>query len=329
MEKSPNDDLLVSHRVLNYLFAGFQGEFCYSNFMREMRSPEVTDEVMDRLNLTLKQIFGWYQGLGKGDCILSASWTAPQTFESRRALDWLDSLRSPLIKAAEHIQTVIKNANQVQLTRESSRRAIAHFARFAASNHSYSKGLLDLASLLKQEPDPGLRIMFNQSLEDMGKAKAYADSFQSAGLLADDLMPKFLVDIKRVPGTLLAQIHDITLLLSPYKGGETYLKSFFTQSEIAEWYQNGISLVDAGYWRAFEFNSEQAKQWIDSGIPIPGIASAWRTERFSGTEASEWAANGLTPIISRKWIAAGFKCAEALSYIKRGFADPDELPKGD
>ena len=153
---------------------------------------------------------------------------------------------------------------------------------------------------------------------------AVKDENYSGDLLAD---LKFAS--QRIPGGLRAQVHDLNQILAQYEPEFTFALADFTPAESELWQAFNINPSGAGYWRAYDFSPEEAVEWDKQGIGAPGVAALWHFSSFTPSEAAMWQREGFTPALARRWIDAGYQFQEAVSFAKRGFSDPDKLPKGE
>jgi hypothetical protein len=331
MDKSFEQDTIVSHNILNYLFAGYQGSYTYESVTLDFGAPSASLQRKDEFAAILTKVLEWLNALERGDCLFAASWTTPQTFDAQKAIKWLEELKKPISLSASNLRRIVREPD-LRGSKEDFIELVASFARFAYSGKFYNEGMLYAAKLLnRKDVTEGLKIPVEQSNAEMNHAGYFIHLLKTVG--ADtypaDYLAVLLDDARRAPSIFNAQIHDINQLLAQFNGGITWSSVDFSLAESELWKAKSFKPGEAGYWRAYELGPDEAVEWRKAGFLTPGIAAAWRNERFDPKTAAGWASQGASPLLARKWLDAGHAPNEAFSYITKGILDPANLPKGE
>jgi hypothetical protein len=331
MDKSFEQDTIVSHNILNYLFAGYQGSYTYESVTLDFGAPSASQQRKDEFAAILTKVLEWLNALERGDCLFAASWTTPQTFDAQKAIKWLEELKKPISLSASNLRRIVREPD-LRGSKEDFIELVASFARFAYSGKFYNEGMLYAAKLLnRKDVTEGLKIPVEQSNAEMNHAGYFIHLLKTVGADAypADYLAVLLDDGRRAPSIFNAQIHDINQLLAQFNGGITWSSVDFSLAESELWKAKSFKPGEAGYWRAYELGPDEAVEWRKAGFLTPGIAAAWRNERFDPKTAAGWASQGASPLLARKWLDAGHAPNEAFSYITKGILDPANLPKGE
>lgn len=331
MEKTFELDTIVSHNILNYLFAGYQGDYTYTSILLDFQVPTAKTERRDEDAKILTRVITWLQGLEKGDCLFASSWTTPQTFDAQRAIKWLEELKAPIQAASLTLRRIVREPD-IRSHREDFIELVAGYARFAYSGKFYNEGMLYAANLLgKKDVVEGLKVPVEHANAEMRHAAYFIQLLKTEGAekFPADYFQVLLDDARRAPAIFNAQIHDINQILAQFNGGVTWGSLEFTPAESDLWKSRNFKPSEAGYWRAYEISPDDAITWRQVGIATPGIAAAWREAKFDPATAAAWGKQGASPALARRWLDAGHSPGEAFSYISRGILDPSKLPKGE
>lgn len=337
MEKTYEQDTIVSHNILNYLFAGYQGDFTHTSVLLDLCAAEAasaagaTAERRDEDAKILTKVLEWLQGLERGDCLFASSWTTPQTFDSQKAIKWLEELKKPIATSSLNLRRIVREPD-VRLHPPDFAELVASFARFAYSGKFYNEGMLYAANLLgRKDIAESLKVQVEQTNAEMNHAGYFIHLLKTQGAekFPADFLAVLLDDAKRAPAIFNAQIHDINQILAQFNGGVTWASVDFSPAESDLWKAQFFKPGEAGYWRAYEIGPDVAVEWRRVGFKTPGIAAAWRNANFDPETAAIWASKGAAPALARKWLDAGHSPSDALSYISKGILDPANLPKGE
>ncbi len=337
MDKTFEQDTIVSHNILNYLFAGYQGDFTYASVLLDLSAnlaikfPDVSVERRDEDAKILTKVLEWLQGLERGDCLFASSWTTPQTFDSQKAIKWLEELKKPIAVSSTNLRRIVREPD-VRLSPSDFAELVASFARFAYSGKFYNEGMLYAANLLgRKDIVEALKAPIDQANAEMNHAGYFIHLLKTEGVekFPADYLAVLLDDAKRAPAIFNAQIHDINQILAQFNGGITWASVDFSPAESDLWIAQFFKPGEAGYWRAYEIGPTTASEWRKVGFKTPGIAAAWRDANFDPETAAIWASKGSAPALARKWLDAGHSPTDALSYMSKGILDPANLPKGE
>ncbi|MCB0310198.1 MAG: hypothetical protein KDD42_03120 [Bdellovibrionales bacterium] len=317
------EDLILSHSIINYLAAGYQGQYTFLNILERLALPSLNQELIQTSKDALKTIVTWKKDLSEGLSLFSASWKAPQTFEAKRAIKMLEELRGELFKACVNTIKVL-GLEYEKVDDGLLRYLIATHGRFAYARENYIRGHLE----------------FSQALEDKNLSEQYKNHLENCSAdiqLAHDLIKRFqdlkpeerkeLVSAAKyhclsLPGAFRAQALDINILLAVYRGPLTFNQSGINAENEEKWRSMGAVPEVAGYWEAYGIGPDEAQSWSNIGIADHELAAAWRLHGFDPETARSWLENGIPPIIAITWRAAGFSAEDTSYNLRDGIMDP-------
>lgn len=319
------DDLEASHLILNYLNAGYQGQFTYHNILSQLKFVSFSLENVSKTREVLNQVNMWLESLWINIPIVKASWTTPEDYKSRRALELLEELREGL---REQATTVFKIFGRKDLTpeAESVKVLIASFGRYAYARENYVRGFIEYAKVFAQ---PEIKATYEELLKDseieLNMTHQLIKLFQKNQKLSDTEFEQLLDLTLTLPGTFCTQIHDINQVIAPLKGGFSFKLAEIGEKEEKKWREAQIEAVDAGYWRAFGIKPEEVGVWIENGFKEALQVARWKLWGFAPAEAKPWFEAGLPENMAAVWYKAGYSAEKAIEHIEKGVVHPSEV----
>ncbi len=321
-------DRLSTHAVTNYLLAGYQGKFTFLNILSQLQYPGLDPALITFTRQALDKIAFWTEALWNDHHLFAAQWTAPQTFDSRQALELLDQLKPDLLGISGEIARIFSLQNPAEKFQDIAFLCAA-FGRFSYARENYIKGFIEFATKFNS-PQDGARYsaMLAPAQDDVRLTHTIIN-------LARDLQASSTQDFLRnlyersIPliAVFRTHTHDISQILAQYRGGLSFDKADFNVQEATAWSDAGIGPVAAGYWRANGFSPVETPEWVRYGFSNPGVAASWRTEGFNPASAQPWAQSNMPPVISRLWAQAGYDTDETKEMIDSGVTDPRRAPR--
>jgi hypothetical protein len=320
-------DRLATHAVTNYLVAGYQGRFTFLNVLAQLQYPNVTEEALTFVRQALDRIAFWIDELWHDRFLFAAQWTAPQTFDSRQALELLDQLKPDLYSTANEIVRIIALPNPHEKF-ENTAFLCAAFGRFAYARENYIKGFIDFSNKFGEQQEASrYAALLPPAQEDVRLTHTLLSMIRDPNASANENFTRGLTE-RCVPliAVFRTHVHDINQLLGQFRGGMSFDKADFTVQEATAWNEIGLGPVPAGYWRANAFSPADAGGWIKYGFSIPSTASSWRVFGFTPDTARPWAQLNFAPPLARLWVQVGYSPEEAKQQNDLGITDPLKAP---
>ena len=329
--KTPlNPDLEYSLGVLNYLLSGYQGRFVFFKVLVDLGVPGVDATELQKSEDSLKKINQWFGDLLQGMPMFAAHWTTPGTFEAKKALDLLESLKPELRWLSDVSSKAVEVGDFASQPRDELRVLAACLARIKVVNHFYCLGNMKFGEVMKLEDFSAYyRGLEPRLLAEVEAAYAITLALTSPDTtLGSAFVAGFSSECALLSPVALTQVHDINILTARFRGGLSFLTVDIIEQEGAKWTNSGFNPIDAGYWRAYKFEPNEATVWKRIGLELPATAVVWRSLGFSATDAANWLRLGLDAGEAAVWSAKGFSPQEARSFKDRGISDPTKVPSG-
>jgi len=323
-------DRLVSHSITNYLSASYQGKFAALNILSQTEHPAFNPDQISQVQQVLAKISVWTEQLYKDECLFSASWTNAETFDAKHALDLLEGLKPELVELSRELTRIL---GLQELPSDSEIKfLLSNIARQAYSRDSYIRGFIEYGTRfgLPQMVAKYEELLPNSTTQ-LQRAHELISSFRNVGCDGKRATPSFFALLHEaalnLPAVFQTHLHDLNLLLSPYKGGGiTFAQAGFSRDESDAWQNAGFSPVPAGYWRAYGITPEEARAWTDAKMGEPAVAADWRNFGFDPQSASLWAESGFAPGYAMLWLKASYTPEQAKEMIDRGILNPPARP---
>ena len=318
-------DRLITHSILNYLAASYQGWFAGLNLLSQLEHQAFSEADMTVVQQALSSINTWTAQLYQDECLFSASWQTAETFEAKHALDLLEKVKPVLLRDAAEVVRIM--ALQEFPLDPDVRLLLASLARHAYSRDAYVRGFIEYGERFGLAPmAEKYSELLPQTQEILGRLSELLRLYRSASLKAADLERSFFLLLHESCLNLAAvfrtHVHDINQLLSPFKGGFSFGAAEFSRAEAELWQDAGFGPAPAGYWRAYEIDPEEAKAWCAAKMTEVTLVIEWRRAGFTPETAPPWFAAGFPPGYAVVWSQAGFSPEKAQAQIQAGVLEP-------
>jgi hypothetical protein len=318
-------DRLITHAVTNYLTAAYQGQFSALNVLAQFEHPTFEEKSLALVQRNLSKVHQWTAQLFEDECLLSATWTAPETFEAQDALSMLDNLKPPLYEAASSASRILSLSS----VPESSDLVLllALHARHVYSRDTYIRGFIDYGNKFSLPemtrryevfvPELSTDVQLNQQL-----IAALRRCQGDRSKLPQEFFPLLFQSGVALPAFFRSHIHDVNQLLSQYRGGLSWTTAEFSQAEAELWGTAGIGVAAAGYFRAFGMGPEEAGKWREAGIFEATGAVDWKRAGFNPETAAPWLNERIPPPLAFMWGRAGYTPGETRTLLEKGVSQP-------
>lgn len=327
MDLKHQQDIAFTHSFLNYLTAAYQGRFAALNIMQQLAFQGLNADEIPRTRQVLEKVRRWVADLSNGICVFSASWTAPETFEAQSAYKMLEDIKPELQQVAETTLLILNDASapdQPQVIKY----LISSYGRYAYSRDNYVKGSIEYGKTFGYDDIvQQYSTLLKASARDVEAAHTFLSTYKNPALVNEVFFRAMFDECLALPGLFRTHVHDINLLLAPYKGGLTFELADFFGPEIMQWQALNFDATTAGYWRAYGFDADEAAAWVQTGFEAPAFAFEWKSQGVKASEALPWAQGNFPAGLAVRWMRAGYNCFQAADYINRGINTPEEVDK--
>lgn len=325
-----SEDLEYSLGVINYLSSCYNGRYAFFKVLSDLGVAGVDPNELGRSADILKRIEPWFDELTKGIPLFAANWTAPGTFEAKKALDFLEAIKPELRWISTVALKALTQGNPKNLPLDELRILAACIARMKISNRAYSLGQVRFGEALQlAEFSAYYKALLPQLEEDLHATWIMTEALKDpTAVLGDSFIAGLAAEVETISPLALSQVHDINILTARFRGGISFATIEFTPQEAPAWVSAGLSPSDAGFWRAYGIAAPEASLWLKSGIEHPSVMVVWRGLGFSISDASTWLQLQFSnPHEAAAWRDAGFPPIEARSFRDRGITDPAAVPR--
>ncbi|MBN8549777.1 MAG: hypothetical protein J0M12_10730 [Deltaproteobacteria bacterium] len=325
MDPKHQQDIAFTHNFLNYLTAAYQGRFAAFNILQQLGFEGLKIEEIGRTRSILEKVRGWVSDLSNQICLFSASWTTPETFEAQSAYKLLADIQPELQAIADTAFSVLGDAATPQQPQRI-KFLISSYGRYAYSRDNYIKGAIEYGKLFgHQDIVEQYTPLLGITTRDVQLVHSLITAYKSPTPVDADFFKTLSDECIALPGLFRTYVHDVHVLLAPYKGGMSFENAGFFGPEILQWQSLGFDPTSAGYWRAYSFTPEEAAAWIQGGWQTPADAFDWRLHGFDAATGGSWAQAGFPAATAARWLGAKYSPDKALSLINQGFDDPDQV----
>ena len=318
-------DRFVTHSILNYLNASYQGKFAAFNILSQLQHPRFDPDEMSTIQFALEQIASWVKQLYQDECLFSASWTQVETFEAQQAIDLMHELKPELYQVANETARILSletvpSAGELKYM-------LAVLSRQIYSRDNYIRGFIQYGQTFKlPDMEKKYEELLATSTDQLQQVHELINIFRSANMVESNLQPPFFAFLHRLslnlPAIFKTHIHDLNQLLAPFKGGFNFQNAEFTKVESQAWQNAGLGPVPAGYWRAYGIGPDEAQIWSQARFTDVAFAIEWRNLGFQPEIAALWAEQSFAPDYAVIWLQAGYSPLEARELIEKGLTEP-------
>ena len=328
MNQNLANDLGLSHSLLSFLFAGFQGSYASMKISGKFSLKNYDEEKLVSYDKILSRNFGFLNDVYAGVPFISDSWTENESFDAASAFDDLEKLKKDLLNTiADIVPICIKVRTQNnRVTLEDQHVLLSGYGRLLYSKDYYLRCQVQYAQVYQ------IRDMFEEvysesviAQRELANFDALSNMFEAntqSTLPSRQVIEELYKATEDLPIIFSVQAHEVTLLHNIYTKPITYQAFDIPDDEIILWDALRISPQDAGYWRAHLISPDIANNWIKLSILDPSQAYQWEKNGFNPNDASEWITDGFSAEIAGTWKRAGFNPKETAEFIKKGIQDP-------
>ena len=316
-------EIYLTHAVLNATYAGYQGKFTALNMLAKLRFQGITNDHLVAARQTLELVGGWMNRLWKGEALLTTADRPPIYDEAPKIWKLFMGLKGELRALAEELK-VFRKVPAAAQNSEAARYLLACLGRFAYAREHYIKGLLKYGEVFGP-PEEAER--WRQTLSGCaGELQCVHRLFESLHALQasnESLFEELRQRTLKLPGALLAQAHDMNVIVGIARGGLTYAIADIEPEAAAAWERADLDPQAAGYWCAHDIGPEEASRWIGFGFAEPAAAASWWILGFDADSAAQWKSLDFGPKTAAEWTALNIDdAASAATWQQFGFAQP-------
>jgi hypothetical protein len=319
-----HQDNLLTHSVLNFLRASFVGQLIFHKTLKDLGSDLVPDTYLENAHRALDKLDPWIEELRQGIPIISASWSAPETFEAIRAFSYLKDLKQDLTWLSSQLAGALA-VKDLTSQPQATKLLVAGIARTANVRAAYLEGAVDF---LRTNQDGERADMVAYQLED---ARSYAnvaqyiiETFTPPPPFHEELTEKLRREAELTPHDFAAQIHDVVLLQNAFNKKFGYEHLELGDADLLPWEQRQIPAPVTGYWISYKLSPDECIAWSNIGIGNAAFAANWKRAGFDHETAQQWLKVGFSPALARLWLSGGYDAERAAQMVQRGIMSPEQ-----
>lgn len=320
---------IVSHRVLNYLNAAYQGRFAFYNILSQLKHPRFSLDEIKGTKASIGRINAWLDTLWEGGLLFDEAKITRQTPDALAALETLEGLLPELSDLAHEIKRIFGQESFAENV-EDVAFIVAAYGRNAYARDNYVRGFLEFGRIFN---DPDLVSSWKQQLDFVTAEVKQANEFML--MLKENRVesPRIYEHLKflarTLPGIFRAHTHDIRQLLCTYRWDFNFDKAAIEKHEARLWERAEIGAVEAGYWRAHGFNPDETAEWKKYEIIDPLVASEWLTTGFTPPLAEKWIRQQFSPLLALQWQLEDYHPEQAAELVRKGYLTPLDVPSAE
>ena len=302
MNEDLGRDIEVTHNILNYLNACYQGHFACLNMLSQLGyqkfNPDDLTVCQENITFVERLLGQLHQGLP----VFSMVWKIPQTADSKETLSRVSKLRLELKEISDEIEKLLMEPTLLN-ENENVKLLIANYTRFAYTNEHYIKGFVDYGkSFTMPEVVASYEGLLDQAEQNISAAHLFFDVFTSEEGAPDVFYTSLFEESLFLPGMFRTNVHDLSKFLYIYKTPLTFEQLEIPPEISEEWKVIKVDPDLAGYWNAFQFAASDMIDWVQAGIRQPRQAWFWNCLHFTPESAAPWIRQGFTPPLAREWL---------------------------
>ncbi|NLF25273.1 MAG: hypothetical protein GX589_06405 [Deltaproteobacteria bacterium] len=320
-------DQEISHRILNYLNAAYQGKFAALNTLLLLGHPSFKTSELEKTESNLKEIYSWLDDLWDGATLFQESRGTRQAEGAVRAFELLSNIQSELEPLAADIESV-QETGDLPNQYNNTILLISAFSRSAYGEEHYANGFVRFGTVFNNSDMVKIwKHRANALSEKIKLANEFVRVFKDTDQIPDNFHAHLEFFCRTLPGLFRCHIHDIAQILHLFKGEFGYDKAGFLRPEASAWERAEIAPIDAGYWRALNFEKEEVLQWRKVGIVDPFVAAEWRAAGFDPDQTVDWLRVDFSPLLAIQWATEDYLPAEASILVSKGHHYPHLLTR--
>lgn len=315
-------DLDISHNVLNYLNASFQGYFASLNVLSQLGYQAFNPDEVEKCQKNIEFVEKLLGQLAQGIPVFSMVWKIPQTADAKEALSKVAQLKSLLQHTANHIEKLLIDTELLE-DQENMKYLISSYSWFAYTNENYIKGYVEFGkNFTIPEIVSSYEALLPQAEQNLKAAHLFFDIYSGEEEIPQVFFKSIFEESLFLPGMFRTNIHDLNKFLALYKQPFSFEQTDIPPAEAEEWRVINVDPTLAGYWHAFGYTANDMVDWMQNGITVPRQAWFWSCLQFDPQTSRDWIQFGFAPPLAREWANAGFTAEEAVDHIKHGLTNP-------
>jgi hypothetical protein len=315
-----------TYAVLSYLQAALQGKFAFLNVLSQLEFVDLNKETLLQTKQEIAHVHDLMKKFWKQEVIFNTNWTKPETFEAKEVVEMLEKHQTEVRLLIAIIAKILLERD-LSKDQEATKYIIAAYAWYAYARDNYLRLQLDFEKKYQASES----VAYYEKLLEETRIELDYVHFLLKDYRADkekDL--PFYLSLRQsgliLPGTLKTHVHDINLLLAPYRGGISFEKVEIDEADGDAWRKAQIEPEEAGYWSAYLLKPDEVLAWKSLGFFDPSTTSRWRIWGFDPITAAFWIEKKFSPLQSLLWMSAGFSPDKADFWRSRGIQNPREVP---
>lgn len=315
-------DLDLSHSVLNYINACYQGKFASLNMLSQLGyhdfNPDELSQCQEKLSYT-ERLLGQ---LSQGNPVFSRSWKTPQTNEAKETLGIVSQLKTEIVALAVRLEKLLSTENPFQ-NPEDTKYLIASYCRFAYTNENYIRGYVTLGeSFSVPEIVQAYTSLLPQAEKNIEAAHLFFDIYTNEDGVPEVFFRSLFEESLFLPGIFRTNAHDLMRFAATYRGTFSFEMADIAPNRAEEWAVINVDPNTAGYWNAYTFTAREMADWVGIGVNVPRDAWFWTCIGFTAEAAAGWVQYRFPPPVALSWVQNSFTPDEAIDHLQRGFSDP-------
>ena len=326
-EEQPIDEFELKHlnfELLSLSFAIVQGQFAANKILQQTNHPSFNAENIDRLKQQVAEANQKFERFFGGEIFVDPD-VPGASAEEAALFSLLAGFKGNFIAAANNIFNIsqqedwAKDSQNYQLL-------VAYFTWYAYSEDNYLRKLKifyekeNLTDLVEQ-----IDLQLFNCSNDIKLVNKFLESLKNPDGPEEMFFQHLMFFIKTIPSYFYSKVHDLNQFIHS-KQEFTYKLAEFNDEESALWSAQGFDALTAGYWRAYFFKPEEAKEWQDVGFLAAQFAGGWKLSGFTATEAASWAEFAFTPLLALYWKTTAYTPEDSAILVSHEFHLPSDLP---
>lgn len=314
----------LNFELLSLSFAVLQGQFAANKILQQTNHPSFNSENMDRLKQGVAEANLKFERLLSGENIINPDSTEI-TGQEAELFNLLAGFKSNFLAAANNIFDIsqypdwAKDSKNYQLL-------VAYFTWYAYSEDNY---LRKMKSFYEKENLKDLVGQIDLQLfncdNDVKLVNKFLESLKKPDGPEEVFFHHLMFFVKTIPSYFYSKVHDLNQFIH-CKEEFTYKLAEFSEEESTLWKAQGYEALTAGYWRAYLFKPEEAKEWQGVGFLAAQYAGGWKLSGFTAAEAASWAEFAFTPLLSLYWKTTEYTPEDSAILVSHGYHLPTDLP---
>lgn len=280
---------------------------------------------MEVLQHNIERISEWFSGLLRGEILIASDWTSLETFEAQNAIGMLAKLKPGLKEAAKKVSELLIDKNKINS--EDAKLLFSNLTRSSYAREIYLRGFILYGEAFNNpEIVNSHQAMLPAAIDHTQLISRGVSIFRDAGfdlsILGEGFISTLFGGCDELAAIFRTHVQDINLLCCNYNGGLNYGNLDFDKDEASQWLLAGVAPNIAGYWRAYDFEAQEALQWLSIAVGNPAEARAWKSQKLNVATIKPWKELGFSLNLAMPWVLAGYQAQTAKEQIEKGILTP-------